>query len=174
MGRQLVQRPGRCECRKDEAVQRRVNIRRHRLLDDFDAAASVVRQMFGDKRLAKRLDSRFLDNSLSGISLEAFDSAQFRSRTSFAQSRPLRENLRRRVLLGAAGLQGGSEELSDRPPVTRPATRPRLPAAEHDHRAPPAARRCHGNRCMTRRTGQRRTSPSCSCRRRGGGRPSQR
>lgn len=97
MGCQLVQRPCCGECGKDEAVQSRVNIRRHRLFNDFDAATGIIGEMLGHERLAKGLNPRFLNHPFAGIALETLNGTKFRPWTSFSQFGPLRENLRRRA-----------------------------------------------------------------------------
>ena len=65
----LVSCPSHGECREQEAIQRRINVARHGLFNDVDAAASIVREVLGDKRRAKRLNSRFLNEPPAWIAL---------------------------------------------------------------------------------------------------------
>ena len=88
MRRQLVQRPCGCECRQDETIKSRIDARRHGLLDHLNAAAGVIRQMFGDERLAESLDPGLINHALAGVPLQLFERRQLGPWTPLPQNRP--------------------------------------------------------------------------------------
>ena len=63
----LVNRPCRSKRSQMKRIECRINVRWHRLRDDLNATASVVRQMLWNKRRAKRLNSRFLDQATAWV-----------------------------------------------------------------------------------------------------------
>jgi hypothetical protein len=79
VGRQLVQRPCCCECGEQEAIKRRVNAGRHGLLDDLDAAAGIVGEVFGNERFAQRLDAGLFDETLPRIAFQKLYRRRFRA-----------------------------------------------------------------------------------------------
>lgn len=113
--RQFVQRPCGREGSENETVERRINVRRHRLLDDFDAAPRIIGQMFGDEWFAECFDSGFVDYSFAWIAFELFDGRQLRLWPSLTQNDPPSQNLRNLTLILGAGLLGKSSRLLKAP-----------------------------------------------------------
>jgi hypothetical protein len=102
---QLVQSPRCGERRKDEAVERRVDARRHGHLDGLDTAARVVGKMLGNERLTERLNSAFLDHPLTGVPVKRFERSQLRPRAPLSQIDPLPENLRKLTFVYGHGFR---------------------------------------------------------------------
>lgn len=69
----LVNSPGRRERGQKKGIERRIDLRRHVLTNDLDAALRVVGQMLRNERLAEPLDPAVNARPLAGIALEPRD-----------------------------------------------------------------------------------------------------
>lgn len=98
-----------------EAIECRVDVGRHRLFDNFDAAARVVHQVFGNERLAERLDPTLFNDTLAGVSLKGLNSRKLLPWPPFAHNPKFSQNLRKLTLFFGAGLLEISARDSTRP-----------------------------------------------------------
>jgi hypothetical protein len=80
----FVNAPGCGKCRQDVAIQRRVNLGRHRCFYSRDTFLCVGRQMVGDEGTTKSTDTIVYNSPLSGVAFKALNFWQLAARPTLA------------------------------------------------------------------------------------------